>query len=31
MHATQDELSANELRGRLAWVARQPRETSWRC
>ena len=30
-HATQDELSDDELRERLAWVARQAREASWRC
>ncbi len=29
-HATQDTLSAEELRARLAWVARQAREASWR-
>ena len=30
-HATQDELSDHELRERLAWVAGQAQEASWRC
>lgn len=29
MHATQDDLSSDELRARLAWVARQRRAESW--